>query len=189
VVDVAFFREVIILAHYWEVGVLWGLEYRSQTGRYVMKIRDLLEKKGYEVVTIPPSFPIQDAMRLLVEHNIGSVVVAEDRAVQGIITERDILRLAAKDPGVMGNFKAEEVMTKDVIVGLPDDTLEYHPDDPGPGGCRGGTRPCCALPPMLDLLVPDLRESAKDGRFAAGRRRPDPGVFHENYRAGRAAHG
>jgi CBS domain-containing protein len=125
VVDVAFFREVILLAHYWEVGVLWGLEYRSQTGRYVMKIRDLLEKKGYEVVTIPPSFPIQDAMRLLVEHNIGSVVVAEDRAVQGIITERDILRLAAKDPGVMGNFKAEEVMTKDVIVGLPDDTLEY----------------------------------------------------------------
>ena len=90
-----------------------------------MKIRELLDKKGYEVVTVPPSFPLQDAMRLLVEHNIGSVVVAEDRVVQGILTERDILRLAANDPTGMGKMKVEDVMTWDVIVGLPDDTLEY----------------------------------------------------------------
>ena len=90
-----------------------------------MKIRELLKKKGYEVVTVPPSLPLQDAMRLLVEHNIGSVVVAEDRVVKGILTERDVLRLAAKDPTVMGKLKAEEVMSPDVIVGLPDDTLEY----------------------------------------------------------------
>lgn len=90
-----------------------------------MKIRDLLEKKGYEVVTVPPSFPLQDAMGLLVEHNIGSLVVAEDKVVQGILTERDVLRLAAANPGGMGKLKAEEVMTKDVIVGLPEDSLEY----------------------------------------------------------------
>jgi CBS domain-containing protein len=90
-----------------------------------MKIRDLLEKKGYEVVTIPPSFPLKDAMQLLVEHNIGSIVIAEDRVVQGILTERDILRLAAKDPGAMGNYKVADIMTKDVIVGLPEDSLEY----------------------------------------------------------------
>jgi len=90
-----------------------------------MKIRDLLKKKGYEVVTVPPSLPLQDAMHLLVEHNIGSVVVAEDRVVLGILTERDVLRLAAKDPMVMGKLRVEEVMSADVIVGLPDDTLEY----------------------------------------------------------------
>ena len=90
-----------------------------------MKIRNLLDQKGYEVVTVPPSFPLQDAMRLLVEHNIGSVVVAEDKAVQGILTERDILRLAAKDPQAMGDLRVEEVMTKNVMVGLLDDTVEY----------------------------------------------------------------
>ena len=63
-----------------------------------MKIRNLLDQKGYDVVTVPSSFLLQDAMRLLVEHNIGSVVVAEDKTVQGILTERDILRLAAADP-------------------------------------------------------------------------------------------
>ena len=90
-----------------------------------MKIRDLLEEKGYEVVTVPGSFPLRDAMRLLVEHNIGSVVVARDKVVEGILTERDILRLAAADPKAMESMKVEEVMTKDVVVGLPDESVEY----------------------------------------------------------------
>ncbi|MGD8360030.1 MAG: CBS domain-containing protein [Gemmatimonadota bacterium] len=90
-----------------------------------MKIRELLEKKGYEVVTVPPTLPFQDAMRLLVEHNIGSVVVAEDQVVQGILTERDVLRLAAKDPAAMPSLKVEDIMTRDVVVGLPEDTVDY----------------------------------------------------------------
>ena len=90
-----------------------------------MKIRDLLEEKGYEVVTVPGSFPLRDAMRLLVEHNIGSVVVARDKVVEGILTERDILRLAAADPKAMESMKVEEVMTKEVVVGLPDESVEY----------------------------------------------------------------
>jgi CBS domain-containing protein len=90
-----------------------------------MKIRDLLNEKGYEVVTVPPSFPIQDAMRLLVEHNIGSVVVAQDKVVEGILTERDILRLAAERPDTMASMKVAEVMTKDVVVALLDDNVDY----------------------------------------------------------------
>jgi CBS domain-containing protein len=91
----------------------------------VMKIRDLLNEKGYDVVTVPPSFPIQDAMRLLVEHNIGSVVVAQDKVVEGILTERDILRLAAKSSASMASMKVEDVMTKNVVVALLDDSLDY----------------------------------------------------------------
>ena len=90
-----------------------------------MKIRDLLNEKGYEVVTVPPSFPIQDAMRLLVEHNIGSVVVAREKVVEGILTERDILRLAAESSAAMTSMKVDEVMTKDVVVALLDDSLDY----------------------------------------------------------------
>lgn len=90
-----------------------------------MKIRDLLNEKGYDVVTVPPSFPIQDAMRLLVEHNIGSVVVAQDKSVEGILTERDILRLAAKGSASIGSLKVEDVMTRDVVVALLDDNLDY----------------------------------------------------------------
>jgi len=90
-----------------------------------MKIRELLNEKGYEVVTVPPSFPLQDAMRLLVEHNIGSVVVAQEKVVEGILTERDVLRLAAADPATMTTMKVEQVMTKDVVVALLDDSVDY----------------------------------------------------------------
>jgi CBS domain-containing protein len=90
-----------------------------------MKIRDLLNEKGYEVVTVPPSFPLQDAMRLLVEHNIGSVVVAQEKMVEGILTERDVLRLAARNPGAMASMKVEELMTRDVVVALLDDSVDY----------------------------------------------------------------
>ena len=90
-----------------------------------MKMRNLLDEKGYEVVTVPPSYLLQDAMRLLVEHNIGSVVVAQEKVVEGILTERDILRLAARDPGVMASMKVEEVMTKEVVVAFPEDTVDY----------------------------------------------------------------
>ena len=90
-----------------------------------MKIRDLLNEKGYEVVTVPPSFPVQDAMRLLVEHNIGSVVVAQEKVVEGILTERDILRLASEDSAGMPSMKVEDVMTKNVVVALLDDNVDY----------------------------------------------------------------
>jgi CBS domain-containing protein len=89
-----------------------------------MKIRDLLNTKGYDVVTVPPSFPLQDAMRLLVEHNIGSVVVAQEKVVEGILTERDVLRLASKDPPAMAAMKVEDVMTRNVIVALLDDSVD-----------------------------------------------------------------
>ncbi|MCJ7629859.1 MAG: CBS domain-containing protein, partial [Longimicrobiales bacterium] len=68
---------------------------------------------------------IQDAMRLLVEHNIGSVVVAQDKSVEGILTERDILRLAAQGSASMGSLKVEDVMTRNVVVALLDDDLDY----------------------------------------------------------------
>ncbi len=89
-----------------------------------MKIRDLLNEKGYDVVTVPPSFPLQDTMKLLVEHNIGSVVVAREKVVEGILTERDILRLAAADPSAMAALKVGDVMTKDVVVALLDDSVD-----------------------------------------------------------------
>ncbi len=92
--------------------------------KMLMKIRDVLNTKGYDVVTVPPSFPLQDAMRLLVEHNIGSVVVAQEKVVEGILTERDVLRLASKDPSKMASLKVEEVMTKEVMVALLDDSVD-----------------------------------------------------------------
>ena len=90
-----------------------------------MNIRRLLDKKGREVVTAPPSLPIPDVARLMNSHNIGSVVVVDEGGVRGIVTERDILHLVGGDCSGMEKMTVEEAMTSDVIVGVPEDSLDY----------------------------------------------------------------
>lgn len=89
-----------------------------------MKVRDILREKGYEVVTVPPSLSVQEAMRLLVGHNIGSVVVVEEEKVHGILTERDILRFGATDPHRLRSMQVSDAMTSRVIAGATDDELD-----------------------------------------------------------------
>ena len=90
-----------------------------------MRIRMLLDKKGREVVTAPPSLSVPDAARLMNKHNIGSVVVVHGGVVQGIVTERDILRLVGGACSSMEKMTVKEAMTSDVIVGVPEDSLDY----------------------------------------------------------------
>ncbi len=90
-----------------------------------MRIRDILDGKGRDVVTIDPAASIAAAVRLLVRHGIGSVVVVRGQEVVGILTERDVLRLVDSDPGAVALRSVGEVMTSDLIVGAPDDDLPH----------------------------------------------------------------
>lgn len=90
-----------------------------------MKIREILERKGHEVVTVGPDGTVLDAMRILVEHDIGSVVVTEGGDVVGILTERDVLRLGARDPAALASTRVGEAMTEDLVVGTPGDDIGY----------------------------------------------------------------
>ena len=90
-----------------------------------MKIEDIVRKKGSEVVTIPASATIAELVQVLGEHNIGGVVVSADgRAIDGIITERDVVRHLASDGAPVLQRTVGELMTTQVLTGKPDDTLE-----------------------------------------------------------------
>jgi CBS domain-containing protein len=67
--------------------------------------------------TIKPSKPVSDAIRSMVKHNIGCIIVVDDD-VMGIITERDILVMASKNQDPKG-ARATDVMTPDVIHVAP----------------------------------------------------------------------
>jgi CBS domain-containing protein len=90
-----------------------------------MRLHEILDRKGREVVTISPEAPIARAVRLLVRHGIGSLVVLREGEVVGILTERDILQLADRDPFGLPETLVGEVMTRELIVGLPDDELSH----------------------------------------------------------------
>lgn len=91
-----------------------------------MKIRDLLKIGNREIITIGPNQTVSDAVQKLSKHNRGSLpVVDEHDHLVGIITERDIVRKCFARVDSCDNVKVKEVMTKEVVIGTPDDDAEY----------------------------------------------------------------
>lgn len=93
-----------------------------------MKIDEILRNKGRDVVTISPHKTVLEAARVLVDRNIGSLVVVEGRRPVGILTERDVLRLTALAPEDMGTLPVGDSMTRDMITASPGDGLRQMMD-------------------------------------------------------------
>lgn len=86
-----------------------------------MKIRQILSRKGMHVITIGPEQLIRDAIQLLVERQIGALVVVDaDEKPIGILSERDIIHRAAENESVFSETVAD-LMTKNIITGIPQD--------------------------------------------------------------------
>lgn len=94
-----------------------------------MKIRDLLKMKDFKyrnVVTIEPNETISTAIQKLVEHDRGSLPVCNDKGeLVGIITERDIVRKCFTRSEAFANIKVQDVMSRQVAIGNPEDDLDY----------------------------------------------------------------
>lgn len=89
-----------------------------------MRINDVITTKAsHEVVTISPDATVRDLVALLAEHNIGALVVSGDGArVDGIVSERDVVRRLHRDSGVLDSTVAA-IMTTDVRTCAGEDSL------------------------------------------------------------------
>jgi CBS domain-containing protein len=86
-----------------------------------MRIGDVLTgKSSGEVITIGPDATVRELLGLLAKHNIGAVVVSTDgEAVDGIVSERDIVRRLADSDSILDGA-VSEIMTSDVQTCEPD---------------------------------------------------------------------
>lgn len=82
-----------------------------------MRIGDVLRAKPRrEVVTIPPEAGVRDLVAALAEHNVGALVVSTDGAsVEGMVSERDVVRHLHADGTVVNNVVGA-IMTVDVVT-------------------------------------------------------------------------
>jgi CBS domain-containing protein len=91
-----------------------------------MRIREVIRRKGGQVVTIRPEADVTQLLALLSEHGIGAVVVSEDdgATVAGIVSERDVVRRLHRDGAGALRTPVGELMTTEVHTCGPDDALE-----------------------------------------------------------------
>jgi CBS domain-containing protein len=76
-----------------------------------MNIKSILATKGANVVTIKPEQTIKDALVTLAQYNVGALVVVDNATSPvGIISERDIVRLAAQNENLF-SLPIADVMT------------------------------------------------------------------------------
>jgi CBS domain-containing protein len=89
-----------------------------------MRISEVLRGKGPEVVTIKPHVPVRQLLHLLADVNIGAAVVSEDgTAIEGIVSERDIVRHLRAGIGVL-EAPVAQIMTRQVHTCGPCDTVD-----------------------------------------------------------------
>lgn len=91
-----------------------------------MTVADVLRGKGGRVIKIRQEASLLEAIRTLVHEGVGSLVVTDDQdQVVGLITERDILRENARHFDNLSQRRVAEVMSRDVIIGFVEDSVDY----------------------------------------------------------------
>ena len=90
-----------------------------------MRIREVVAAKpDSTVVTVSPGATVRELIALLAEHNVGALVVSSDGTrVDGIVSERDVVRRLHDEPEVL-SATVETIMTGSVHTCAPDDTLD-----------------------------------------------------------------
>ena len=116
-------------------------------------VSDLLRIKGNDVHTIESRASVLDAVRRMVDRNVGSLLVLEGDEIAGIITERDYLREIVLKGRTSRETPVEAIMTKKVIVVRPEDTVE---------GCMA------IMTEKRIRHLPVLRDGVVDGMISIG---------------------
>jgi CBS domain-containing protein len=84
---------------------------------------DVRSHMARDLLTVGPELTLVDVARLMVERNVGAVLVLEDEGLAGIMTERDLMRAVAR--GLRDDATVAECMTRDPETIAPDDSLGH----------------------------------------------------------------
>jgi len=91
-----------------------------------MFVRDLLKSSPKTLITCGPTTEILKAMETLITNKIGCLPVMDaDGNLVGILDDQDIFRAVYENQTDFEKFTASDLMTSDLIIGVPDDDLNY----------------------------------------------------------------
>ena len=88
------------------------------------KIRNILESKGHQVYSVTPETSVYDALQIMMEKNISSLLIMENDILKGIFTERDYARKLV----LMGRSSKDtpigDIMTANLLTITPSESID-----------------------------------------------------------------
>jgi CBS domain-containing protein len=89
-----------------------------------MLVKDILKLKGDAVYGVEPDAPLPQAVAVMVDRDIGSLVVQHGRQMVGLLTFREVLSALHRHRGDIHAVKVAEVMVGNPVVADPDDSMD-----------------------------------------------------------------
>jgi CBS domain-containing protein len=103
--------------------VYYGKE-KEPEEKNMRSIREILKEKGGDIWTMDPNATVFQALELMSEKNIGAVLVIEEDALVGILSERDYARKVALKGKGSRETRVREIMTGSVLFVKPEQSVE-----------------------------------------------------------------
>ena len=88
-----------------------------------MTVRAILDTKGHQITSVEPGSKLSAAVSLLAERRIGAVLVMSQGRIEGILSERDIVRVLGEKGAAVLEEPVSDVMTRKVVSCRQNDTV------------------------------------------------------------------
>ena len=86
-------------------------------------VQHLLDSKGRQIISIGPDASVFDAIKLMADKGVGSLMVMTDDELQGIITERDYARKVIIKNRASESTRVAEIMTTELMTATSEQTV------------------------------------------------------------------
>jgi len=90
----------------------------------VNRVANILAEKGGDVLSIEGSATVFDAVKKMVEANVGSLLVADQGKIVGIVTERDYLRRVTLEGRDEKSSRVDEIMSSPLVYVTPETSVD-----------------------------------------------------------------
>jgi CBS domain-containing protein len=90
----------------------------------MVTVSNILSRKGKHVISVPPDIPVLEALHIMAEKNIGSVVVLQNGQYKGLLTERDYARKVILKGKSSAETRVADIMSTDLPHITPKDSID-----------------------------------------------------------------
>ena len=134
-----------------------------------MTVRAILDSKGHLIQSVAPEAKLSAAIKILAERKIGAVLAMSKGRIEGILSERDIVRVLGERGAAVLNEPVSAVMTRKVVTCTENETVASVMERMTDGKFRHV--------PVVEQFLSDLRTAAAEVAASPTASRPTAAMY------------